>query len=322
MPLELHWQIPTIEPHGDGRRAWGRTSRPTRSTKLVDLRGEHFNYYDHLHQIARAAELAGFDGIHVPNDPAGEEPWIVASVVARATRYVRVLTELHAGLGSAVYAAKQAVSFQRFTQGRLDWHLTDGDPKTRQLLGDTLPDDQLEARLEEFVIVARGVFGPPPFTFRGQHFAVEAGGFDGPLGGLPVPRVFLSGPHVDKVGPGLADVIFLEPAPLEVLRARITGLREAAAGRPISFAVARTVVARATDDEARRDAARATVQASVAATWVGSYDGIAAEIARHAAIGVAHYVLGAAPHLEEAYRVGEHVLPKVRALVGREAKVA
>ncbi|MFG1944109.1 LLM class flavin-dependent oxidoreductase [Nonomuraea sp. NPDC048826] len=44
---------------------------------------------------------------------------------------------------------------------------------------------------------------------------------------------------------------------------------------------------------------------------VGSYDEVAALLREYAAVGVEEFVLSGWPHLEEAYRVGEHVLPRL-----------
>ncbi|MER6006206.1 LLM class flavin-dependent oxidoreductase [Nonomuraea angiospora] len=44
---------------------------------------------------------------------------------------------------------------------------------------------------------------------------------------------------------------------------------------------------------------------------VGSYDEVAALLREYAAAGVDEFVLSGWPHLEEAYRVGEHVLPRL-----------
>ncbi|WP_147944008.1 LLM class flavin-dependent oxidoreductase [Microbispora sp. CSR-4] len=48
---------------------------------------------------------------------------------------------------------------------------------------------------------------------------------------------------------------------------------------------------------------------------VGSYDEVAALLREYAAVGIDEFVLSGWPHLEEAYRVGEYVVPRLRSLV-------
>jgi alkanesulfonate monooxygenase len=48
---------------------------------------------------------------------------------------------------------------------------------------------------------------------------------------------------------------------------------------------------------------------------VGSYEQAAAWLDRYLSAGIDSFVLAGTPHLEEAYRVGEEVLPLVRARV-------
>ncbi|MFJ8207680.1 LLM class flavin-dependent oxidoreductase [Streptomyces sp. NPDC096033] len=52
---------------------------------------------------------------------------------------------------------------------------------------------------------------------------------------------------------------------------------------------------------------------------VGSHDEVAARLAEYRALGIDEFVLSGYPHLEEAYRVGEEVAPRLRALTGAEA---
>jgi alkanesulfonate monooxygenase len=44
---------------------------------------------------------------------------------------------------------------------------------------------------------------------------------------------------------------------------------------------------------------------------VGSYDEVAEWIDEYASLGLDEFILSGWPHLEEAYRVGEHVLTRV-----------
>ncbi|MFF1415057.1 LLM class flavin-dependent oxidoreductase [Streptomyces sp. NPDC058289] len=52
---------------------------------------------------------------------------------------------------------------------------------------------------------------------------------------------------------------------------------------------------------------------------VGSHDEVAARLAEYRALGVDEFILSGYPHLEEAYRVGEEVAPRLRALTGAAA---
>ncbi|MBL8506484.1 MAG: alkanesulfonate monooxygenase, partial [Methylobacillus glycogenes] len=88
MTIQFFWQVPTA---GDGRyadakqRIRGERSdhKPYFQPGVTDPRGRRFNYFDHLHQIAKAVELAKFDGLQVRNDPEGDESWIVAGYLSR-----------------------------------------------------------------------------------------------------------------------------------------------------------------------------------------------------------------------------------------------
>jgi len=45
---------------------------------------------------------------------------------------------------------------------------------------------------------------------------------------------------------------------------------------------------------------------------VGSHEEVAERIEEYHSIGVEHFILSGQPHLEEAYQVGEGVLPLLR----------
>jgi alkanesulfonate monooxygenase len=350
MTTEFIWQLPT---RGDGRygdagqtRRGERTarSRPPFTEGVSDPRGGRFNFLDHLHQIARAADLAGFDGIQIQNDLEGDESWIVAGYLARSSRRLKLLTEFEASRGSAVYAAKNAASFQRFTGGRFAWQISQGgDAALRRRHGDYVADGERLPRIGEFVEVARGVLTQSPFSLKGQFFEVLEGGFNGPLANRPVPPVYLSGntPEALRLSARWADAHVFDAAPTEELKASVAALQGLAAeqGRQIAFGLRIDVLARETENEAVHDAQRflaqsgravgptdpvvgpnlwagfATAQTGAAAALVGSYGHVAERLTKYAEIGISSFVLAAIPHFEEAYRIGEHVLPVVRSRI-------
>ena len=50
-------------------------------------------------------------------------------------------------------------------------------------------------------------------------------------------------------------------------------------------------------------------------TWlVGSYDEVAAALAKYAPLGITHFILSDTPYLREAARAGDHLLPRLRDL--------
>lgn len=355
MTIEFIWQLPT---GGDGRYAApGVTRRGERAAGapsplqagVSDPRGAlpPFNYFDYLHQIARAADLSGFDGIQVRHDTQGDESWIVAGYLARSTRHLKLIAEFDAAWGSAVYAAKNAVSFQRFTGGRFAWQIAHGgDAAARRRQGDAAPDADIVPRIDEFITVARGVQSSSPFSFKGRFFEVQDGGFKGPLANHPVSGIYLTGdsPEALALSARQADVHVFDAAPLAVLQPAIGSLAAQARqlGRAVAAGVRIDVLARETFDEALRDARRyrsgaglpdeASFDGAAAAFWpgfaqaqtgahgalVGSYAQVGAALEAYAQAGVSSFVLAAIPHFEEAYRIGEHVLPAVRASLNKQ----
>lgn len=319
-------------------------------TGVSDPRGESFNYFDYLHQIARGAELSTFDGIQIQHDPHGDESWIIAGYVARATRTLTILTEFEASWGSAVYAAKNAVTVQRYTGGRFAWHLKEGPSAAeRRRNADPVADSEVLQRIEEFVTVARGVIGTAPYSFKGKYFEVRDGGFRGTLSNHPAPPVYLSGETSEtfELSARIADVHVLRPAETERLKGQIADLREGEGrhaserkGGALGYGVRVDLIARETDAEALADAERyaqqinyqngnatdspiwaglTTATTGAAATLVGSYESIASRLTEWESLGVTQFILGAVPHLEEVYRIGTHVLPLVRRASGQVA---
>ncbi len=284
---------------------------------MTDPRGSKFNYFDYLHQVARAVDLLEFDGLRIPDDPDGDEPWIVAGYVGRYTHRLKLVTEFEASRGSAVYAAKNAVSFQRFTGERFAWQIRAGEDETRRRgQGDAVAHRDQLARIEEFVTLARGVISNENYDFKGRFFEVLNGGFRGPLAGHRVPEVYLSGSGdaALRLSARIADVHVFDAAPVEPLARAIERLRALAAEsqRAVRVGLQLSVLAREDSAEAIRDARRHGGHAEEDAVLVGSYSDVAERLLAYENHGVHAFLLSGAPHFEEAYRFGENVLPLVR----------
>lgn len=329
MSIEFIWQLPTS---GDGR--YGVAEAGRRGERIApghvpftdgvsDPRGDRFNYFDYLHQVARAADIGGFDGVLVRGDLDGDESWIVAAYLARGTRNIKLIAGFDAAWGSAVYAAKNAVSFQRASEARFAWQIGQGaDAATRRRHADYLPEGDVLARIDEFLTVARGVQTTAPFDFKGRFFEVQGGGFRGPLAGNPLPPVYLEGESDEALALSArqADVHVLEAAPPARVQALAERLNVLAAqqGRSLSAGLRIDVLARETEEEALRDAQAYGPQAGRGAL-VGSYGQVEQRLLEYIDAGVSSFILGATPAIEEAWRFGEHVLPRLRARLQQAA---
>ena len=253
---------------------------------------------------------------------------------------------------SAVYATKIANSFQRLTGGRLGWNLsTLEDREERPWHGRRFSESEQVARTSEFLDVAKGFWNQAPFTYEGKYYEVVDGGFAPALQGATLPRVYISGSSEEalELSARHADVHVLPVAPVADVKRSVERLSSLAAahGRNVAVALESDVIARHTDDDAWADArfewAQATantvpITPSIVAVpefeatrvganlWsgfgalrpgpsvglVGGFAEISRTIDDYVAAGVSTLILGANPHLEEAYRLGEHLVPFIR----------
>lgn len=313
MTVRIYWQLDVAsEParaEAGALRGAGGVAR--------DIRTPAINRYDYYAQIGQSAAQTAFDGLFIAHRPQSDDATIVAAAIAREVPRIELVAEFPASAGSAVYAAKQAVSFQRATRERLGWAIaqpTSADARGRD--GDRVADEDLSARTEEFLTVARGVHSKRDYSFAGRFFEVESGGFDAPLNRVRFPRVFLQGESEDALtlSARVADVHLFGAASLSALSHRVEALDMLAlrAGRTIGFGLIQPVLARDTSEDARRDASHVGLGATAI---TGDYDRVAGRLAELARLGIDHFVLTGGSALE-AYTIGQHVLPRLRASLG------
>jgi alkanesulfonate monooxygenase len=328
-------------------------ARPTFDASIRDDRPGRFTPFDEYVQVARAAELAGFDGVIVPHDPGGDESWVLATTIARESPRLGVVAEVPPDLGTAVYAAKLALSFQRFFDDRLSWQIVlGGEPDAT--VGDHVAGEARGKRVEELLTVTQGLFAEAPFSFHGDFYDVEAGGFFDPTGTVPGlsqlvrvrsphPRVLLEGGGDEelRLSARFADVHLFDDARPDRLARGIAELaaRAAAHGRTVASALRVSVVARDFDAEARRDLARVTGTLQDGLVWsltpheardgfdvspngtrarhalVGSYADVAEQLQAYVALGVTTFVLDGIHPVADAYRFGEYVRPLLHSAI-------
>ncbi|QFY42704.1 LLM class flavin-dependent oxidoreductase [Candidatus Methylospira mobilis] len=369
---QFHWRIPIHGCKGDlaspfyTRGTWGPLTEGKPAPTLTDGSGDRFPYHDYLLEVAKAAEISGFDGALIPSFPDSEDPWVIASSIARHTRSLRFMIAYQPCWFNPLYAAKAAASLQRLSGGRLLFNIITGGGGPPQLWwGDRIAHDDRYTRTTEFLDVLKGVWNGGPFNYNGKFFQIEEAGLPEPLAGQVFPELYFvgssnaalaaQGKHADY------DLTHLEPR--ENLRNKFNRVKELASrdGRTVKPAVRFNIIARPTPEEAWEVVRRAWAQVDWDArernqrsqrlgdgvgSWrtevtrstrvedlvfeglwagfgtlgsqgsplgfVGSYEQAAETIDGFIRMGVQGFILSSTPALEEAFHVGEEVLPLVR----------
>ncbi|PJY93602.1 LLM class flavin-dependent oxidoreductase [Pseudomonas donghuensis] len=371
MSTEFFWRLPLgtdgpqLSTDKHNRGSFSHTPGHIAPGLLQDGSADGFTYIDYIAQVAKAAELAGFEGALLPTGP---EPWIAAAALARETRRLRFLIAFQATWTLPAYAAQQAAILQHLSHGRLDWNIiTGGNPASQRAQGDFLDHDQRYQRTGEFLDIIAGLWNNERFSYDGDIYRLENGALPPHLGNERKPGVYFSGfsdPALD-VAARHADVYLNWAEPVEQLKPHIERVRELAdkQGRTVRFGLRVDLFARETEDAAWRDLRRqfdklegkpsAVSTAFTSASdsvggarqtayhqniqrfddliigpnlWagfakakpgptvglVGSHENIAERLAEYRDAGFSTFILAGNPHLEEALRIGQEVLPLVR----------
>lgn len=371
MSTEFFWRLPLgtdgpqLSTDKHNRGSFSRTPGHIAPGLLQDGSADGFTYIDYIAQVAKAAELAGFEGALLPTGP---EPWIAAAALARETRRLRFLIAFQATWTLPAYAAQQAAILQHLSHGRLDWNIiTGGNPASQRAQGDFLDHDQRYQRTGEFLDIIQGLWSNERFSYNGNIYRLENGALPPHLGNERKPGVYFSGfsdPALD-VAARHADVYLNWAEPVEQLKPHIERVRELAdkQGRTVRFGLRVDLFARETEEAAWRDLRRqfdklegkpsAVSTAFTSASdsvggarqtayhqniqrfddliigpnlWagfakakpgptvglVGSHENIAERLAEYRDAGFSTFILAGNPHLEEALRIGQEVLPLVR----------
>ncbi len=374
MTIDIFWRIPT---HGEpsshrSRKPWRGDWFPGNDNLTKPGLGggeDGTTYIDYLAEIARAAEISGFQGGLIPSFPSTDEPWVISSFLARETKTFRFMIPFQPGFLNPVVAARKTASLQRATGGRALYNIITGGGGPQQLWwGDSVPHDDRYTRTTEFLDVVRGVWRGGPFSYQGKFYQVEDAGLPDPLSQEEFPEIYFSGSSDAALASASkhADYYLSWLEPFDALRDKFKRVKERtdALGRKIKTAVRVDILARPTAEEAWEEirkgfanvdpAALARFQGtgepseSVGAARqrdfrpttinsykdlitepnifsgfgllrggqtqgiVGSYEQVAQRLDDLVQLGADSFILASTPHLEEAYRVGEEVLPLVR----------
>jgi alkanesulfonate monooxygenase SsuD/methylene tetrahydromethanopterin reductase-like flavin-dependent oxidoreductase (luciferase family) len=133
--------------------------------------------WDDTVAFVQQAERLGFDAYWANDHPTRSmDCWTYLTALAGVTERIRLISLVSCiYYRSPVALARQAADVDRVSGGRLVLGLGIGDDVEEfTTLGLTLPPTaERQQALEEYVTIVRGIWDEGPFTFKGEHFAVD-----------------------------------------------------------------------------------------------------------------------------------------------------
>ncbi|BBY76464.1 alkanesulfonate monooxygenase [Mycolicibacterium parafortuitum] len=256
MSIHLHWYLPT---NGDSREIVGSGDDSHLGPSAGGIRPPTIAY---LGEIARTAELLGFEAVLTPTGTWCEDAWITTAALSQVTSRLKFLVAFRPGFISPTLAAHQAATFQRVSGGRLLLNIvTGGDPVEQARFGDHLDHDERYRRTGEFLSVLRGVSSAPhgtTFDFSGDHYQIDGARID--FGDWDPPQIFFGGASgaAEEVAAEHVDTYLAWGETPAQIAERLDRLRARAAahGRTLQFGIRLHVISRDTSAEAWAHAER------------------------------------------------------------------
>ncbi|MGO2111605.1 MAG: LLM class flavin-dependent oxidoreductase [Pseudoclavibacter sp.] len=230
--------------------------------------------FEHLRDIALAAERVGFDLTLVPelnlNDLRGQEgpvfdAWTTATGLAATTSSLEIMIAMRPTYHFPVaLAAKQAATIQAIADGRLTLNLVSSwwAEEARQYGADFSAHDDRYRLTSEYVEVLRGLWTQTPYSFSGTHFQLD-GTYLEPKP-QTLPTIYAGGES--EAGRAsitdFADAYLTHGGTVDELRDKIADMRrrrEEAEREPFAhFGMAAFAIVRDTEAEAQAELERIT----------------------------------------------------------------
>lgn len=304
-------------------------------------------------QVAQAAEYAGLDGLLIPSGPGYPESFTVAAALCAHTTRLRLVTSLSTEVMLPAALAAAAQSLQSISHGRLQLHLPDSEQNSvRRTFGELLNRDQRSERIGEYLHILDHLLQPdsPPLDFAGRYFQLENAALV--RRDIPPPPLLLDDTHSQPLIVSHASQCLVQADHPQRLGANLQRLRSAASDppRPLRFAISLGLIVRDDAAEAWNDAtawleqqpgnpqglgtysnarvvglSNASVRrfelypnlwqpiAGQPALLVGSCEQVVTRLEELHALGIGHVVLESWPSVREVLRLGEDILPRLKA---------
>ena len=218
--------------------------------------------FDSFTRVAQNAEKSGFTTILVPTSQisghyGSEAPtWdsiINASVVAPATKTIKLLLAVRVGMIHPACCARMMASLDELSGGRVMYNIVTGGSDL-SAYGDELDHDTRYERTEEYIQVLEGLWTQDKFSFEGKYYHFR----DASVYPRPVQK-----PRIPFYMAGASDVarriavkygdywVFWGESP-EQVKEQIDGMEKNLEGRdrPLKYVTRFQITARETEEEA------------------------------------------------------------------------
>ena len=223
---------------------------------------EYMPSFESFTRIAQNAEKSGFTTILVPTAQVSahygaEAPtWdsvVNASIVAAATKSIKLLLAIRIGLVDPAICARTLASLDHLSGGRLLYNIVTGGAAL-SMYGEDLDHDRRYERTEEFMDVLEGLWTKESFSYDGEFYHLKnATLYPKPLQSPRIP-FFVAGssePARDIAARKAEYAVFWGENP-EQVRERVEDMerRAEATGRKLKYVTRFHIIARDTEEKA------------------------------------------------------------------------
>ena len=295
-------------------------------------------YLERVAEVARWSEDAGCKGILVYSDNSLVDPWLVSQIIIQHTARLCPLVAVQPIYMHPYAVAKHVTSLAHLYGRQIYLNMVAGGFKNDlEALGDDTPHDQRYARLIEYTAIIMSLLdGAAPASFAGEFHTVKNLKLTPPLPRQLMPGVFVSGSSDAGVAAaaalGATAIKYPKPAHEEAprrddairpgIRVGIIAREHAGDAWDVARArfpedrkgqLTRQLAAKASDSVWHKQLADTAESATASPYWmvpfnnyktmcpylVGSYDQVAAELARYFSAGYRTVILDIPPDANE-----------------------
>jgi FMNH2-dependent dimethyl sulfone monooxygenase len=220
---------------------------------------------DYNRRLAQLAEQSGFDyALSQIRFTAGygaeyqHEPVAFTHALLAATERLKVIAALLPGPWHPAVAAKQIATIDQLTGGRVAVNIVSGWFKGEfNAIGEPwLEHDERYRRSEEFIRVLKGVWTQDDFTFSGDFYRFKNYTLKPKPAAKPRPEIFQGGSSraARDMAARVSDWYFTNGNTHEGIKAQVDDIRAKAAssGHKVRVGVNAFIIARDTEEEAKR----------------------------------------------------------------------